>query len=72
MYQQRFSSSKHYIKKTTMKTEMARKIIRKVERDLLKARIKFINSLLGANAKQMEFLWVMASIYLIYISFYYE
>ena len=31
---------------------MARKIIRKAERDLLQARVKSINSLLGYNAKQ--------------------
>ena len=40
--------------KTTIKTEKARKIIRKVERDLLLARVKSINSLLGDNAKQRE------------------
>ena len=37
--------------KTTVKTEKARKIMRNVERDLLQARIKSINSLLGYNAK---------------------
>ena len=37
-----------------MKTEKARKIIRKAERDLLQARVKSINSLLGYNVKQRE------------------
>ena len=36
----------------TIGTEKARKIIRKAERDFLQARVKFINSLLGNNAKQ--------------------
>ena len=40
--------------KTTIKTEKARKIIRKAERDLLKGRVKSINSLLGYNAKQRD------------------
>ena len=40
--------------KTTMGTEKARKIIRKAESDLLQARIKSINSLLGCNAKQRD------------------
>ena len=40
--------------KTTLKTEKARKIIRKAERDLLQARVKSINSILGDNAKQIE------------------
>ena len=39
--------------KTTIKTEKARKIIRKAERDL-QARVKSINSLLGNNAKQRD------------------
>ena len=38
--------------KTTIGTEKARKIIRKAERDLLQARVKSINSILGYNAKQ--------------------
>ena len=38
--------------KTTIKTEKARKIIREVERDLLQARVKSINSVLGYNTKQ--------------------
>ena len=37
--------------KTTVKTEKARKIIRKAERDLSWARIKSINSLLDNNNK---------------------
>ena len=40
--------------KTAIKTEMVWKIIRKAERDLLQARIKSINSILGDNAKQRE------------------
>ena len=40
--------------KTTIKTEKARKIIRKAEKDLLQARIKSINSILEDNAKQGE------------------
>ena len=40
--------------KTTVRTERARKIIRKAERDLLQARVKSINSLLDNNAKQKE------------------
>ena len=40
--------------KTTIRTEKARKIIRKAERDLLQARIKSTNSLLGYNAKQSD------------------
>ena len=40
--------------KTTLKTEKGRKIIRKAERDLLQARVKSINSILGDNAKQIE------------------
>ena len=40
--------------KTTIKTERARKIIRKAEKDLLQARVKSINSILGDNAKQRE------------------
>ena len=40
--------------KTTLKTEKARKIIRKAERDLLQARVKSINSIIGDNAKQIE------------------
>ena len=38
--------------KTTIKTEKARKIIRKAEKDLLQARVKSINSILGDNTKQ--------------------
>ena len=40
--------------KTTIRTEKARKIIRKVERGLLQARHKSINMLLGYNAKQRD------------------
>ena len=40
--------------KTTIKTEKARKIIRKAEKDLLQARFKSINSILGDSAKQRE------------------
>ena len=40
--------------KRTIKTERARKIIRKVENDLLQARVKSTNSILGDNAKQRE------------------
>ena len=40
--------------KTTLKTEKARKIIRKAEKDLLQARVKSINSILGDNTKQTE------------------
>ena len=40
--------------KTTLRTEKARKIIRTVEKQLLQARIKFINSILDNNAKERE------------------
>ena len=40
--------------KLTLKTEKARKIIRKAEKDLLQARIKAINSILDNVAKQTE------------------
>ena len=40
--------------KSTWKTEKARKIIRKAEKDLLQARIKAINSILHNVAKQTE------------------
>ena len=40
--------------KTTLKTEKARKIMRKAEMDLLQARVKSINSILGDNTKQIE------------------
>ena len=41
--------------KTTIKTEKDRKIIRKAEKNLLQARVKSFNSILGDNAKQREF-----------------
>ena len=44
--------------KTTIRTEKARKIIRKAERDLLKARVKSMNSLLGYSAKQRDLCWL--------------
>ena len=40
--------------KTAIKTEKARKIIRNAEKDLLQARVKSINSILGDNTKQRE------------------
>ena len=40
--------------KTTLKTEEARKIIRKAEWDLLQTRVNSISSILGDNAKQIE------------------
>ena len=40
--------------KSTLKTEKARKIIRKAEKDLLQARIKAINSILDNVTKQTE------------------
>ena len=40
--------------KSTLKTEKAKKIIRKAEKDLLQARIKAINSILDNVAKQTE------------------
>ena len=40
--------------KSTLKTETAKKIIRKAEKDLLQARIKAINSILDNIAKQTE------------------
>ena len=40
--------------KSTLKTERARKIIRKADKDLLQARIKAINSILDNIAKQTE------------------
>ena len=40
--------------KTTVKSEKARKTIRKVEKDLLKARIKSINTFLDNNNKQQD------------------
>ena len=39
---------------TTIESEKAKKIIRKAERDLLQARIKFINNILDNNSKQLE------------------
>ena len=38
--------------KTTVRTQKARKIIRKAERDILQARVRSINSLLDNNVKQ--------------------
>ena len=40
--------------KSTLKTEKAKKIIRKTEKDLLEARVKAINSILDNIAKQTE------------------
>ena len=40
--------------KSTLKTEKAKKIIRKAEKDLLQAKIKVINSILDNVAKQTE------------------
>ena len=40
--------------KTTVRTEKARKIIRKAKRDLLQAKVKSINSLLDNNTKQKD------------------
>ena len=40
--------------KSTLKTERARKIVRKAEKDLIQARIKAINSILGNIGKQTE------------------
>ena len=40
--------------KTTVRTEKARKMIRKAERDLLQARVKSINCMLYSNAKQRD------------------
>ena len=40
--------------KSTLKTEKARKIIRKAEKDLLQARVKAINSILDNVTKQTE------------------
>ena len=40
--------------KSTLKTEKAKKIIRKAEKDLLQARVKAINSILDNVAKQAE------------------
>ena len=40
--------------KSTLKTEKAKKMIRKAEKDLLQARIKAINSILDNVAKQTE------------------
>ena len=40
--------------KTTLKTNRAKKIIRKAEKDPLQARVKSINSILGDNSKQTE------------------
>ena len=49
--------------KSTLKTEKARKIIRKAEKDLLQARVKAINSILDNIAKQTEECWLqLASI----------
>ena len=40
--------------KTTIRTEKARIITRKAEKDLLQVRVKSINSLLGYNHKQRD------------------
>ena len=40
--------------KSTLKSEMARKILRMAEKQLLQTRLKSINSLLDNNAKQLE------------------
>ena len=40
--------------KSTLKSEMAKKILRTAERQLLQTRLKSINSLLDNNAKQLE------------------
>ena len=40
--------------KTTLRTEKARKIIKTAEKQLVRARIKSINSILDNNAKQRE------------------
>ena len=40
--------------KSTLKTEKAKKIVRKAEKDLLQARVKAINSILDNIAKQTE------------------
>ena len=40
--------------KTTVRTEKARKIIWKAERDILQARVKSINNLLDNNSKQRD------------------
>ena len=55
--------------KTSIQTEKARKIIRKAERDLLQARVKSINCLLGYNAKQRD-LWRSKLVSIIFQHFY--
>ena len=40
--------------KSTLRTERARKIVRLVEKQLIQARLRSINSLLDNNAKQLE------------------
>ena len=40
--------------KSTINTERAKKIVRKVEKDLLQARVKAINSILDNVSKQTE------------------
>ena len=40
--------------KSTIRTEKAKKMIRKAERDLLQGRVKSSNNLLGNNAKQRD------------------
>ena len=40
--------------KSTLKTDRAKKIVRKAEKDLIQARIKSINSILNNVAKQTE------------------
>ena len=54
MHQQGTYSSQHEVKKTTIRAEKSRKIIRKAENDLPQARVKSINSFLGYNAKQRD------------------
>ena len=43
--------------KSTLKTERAKKIVRKAEKDLLQARAKAINSILDNITKQTELCW---------------
>ena len=49
-----YTTSAHSKNNTKIKAEKARRIIRKAEKDLLQARVKSINSILGDNVKQRE------------------
>ena len=51
--------------KSTLKTEKAKKIVRKAEKDLLQARVKAINSILDNVSKKNRAMEVTVSVYFI-------